>query len=136
MPVTYTNRKGRTYYLCQGATKTGKTRYYFARELKGEPAEKIPDGFKINESVNGIVSLVKDRSSLIHEEEITLIEEGIARHPEHRTYKVHAKHDRIIIYELSAPDINGLTGILKQSGILLPGLKEQNPGTAGAKQSI
>jgi hypothetical protein len=26
MPVTYTNRKGHTYYLCQGLTKTGKLR--------------------------------------------------------------------------------------------------------------
>jgi len=39
MPVTYTNRKGHTYYLCQGVTKTGKSRYYFAREPRGEPVE-------------------------------------------------------------------------------------------------
>jgi hypothetical protein len=27
MPITYTNRMGRTYYLGQSQTKTGKTRY-------------------------------------------------------------------------------------------------------------
>lgn len=39
MPVIYINRKGWTYYLCQTVTKTGKPRYYFAREQKGEPIE-------------------------------------------------------------------------------------------------
>jgi len=51
MPVTYTNRKGFTYYLCRGMTKTGKPRYYFAREIKDEPLEQIPDGYTISESV-------------------------------------------------------------------------------------
>ncbi len=31
MPITYTNRKGVTYTLCRGETKTGKPRYYFSR---------------------------------------------------------------------------------------------------------
>lgn len=45
MPFTYTNRKGFTYYLCQSTTKTGQTRYYFAREPKDTPIEKIPVGY-------------------------------------------------------------------------------------------
>ena len=68
MPVTYTNRKGVIYYLCQGRSKTGKPRYYFARELKGEPLEAIPQGWKIQESPNGIVSLVRDRPAQIRPE--------------------------------------------------------------------
>jgi|GEM_PF-3959171 len=40
MPISYTNRKGSTLYLCQGTTKTGKVRYYFAREPKGNEPEK------------------------------------------------------------------------------------------------
>jgi hypothetical protein len=34
MPVTYTSRKGLTYTLCQGTTKTGKPHYYFARDRR------------------------------------------------------------------------------------------------------
>jgi hypothetical protein len=49
MPITYTNGKGITYYLCRGITKTGKPRYYFAREPKGEVLNEIPPGFKISE---------------------------------------------------------------------------------------
>ena len=136
MQVTYTNRKGRTYFLCKGTTKTGKVRYYFARELKGEPVEKIPEGYKISESVNGIVSLVKDRPRLILQDEIALIEGEIARHPKGRNYKTHAKHDRIIIYEMSGPDAEGLAGILERSGLLLLGYGGKNPGAPGTKQSI
>lgn len=53
MPITYTNRKGVTYFLCQGTTKTGKQRFYFARDQKGEPRDAIPAGYEIEESIMG-----------------------------------------------------------------------------------
>lgn len=65
MPVTYTNRKGFAYFLCKGTTKTGKPRFFFARQPKGEAVDAIPTGYEIEESVNGIVSLVKIRPNLI-----------------------------------------------------------------------
>jgi hypothetical protein len=52
MSITYTNRKGVTLYLCRSVTKTGKPRYYFAREQKGEPVEAIPEGYRVGESVS------------------------------------------------------------------------------------
>jgi hypothetical protein len=42
MSVTYTNRKNLTYYLCKTTTKTGKPRYHFVCEQKGEPLDEIP----------------------------------------------------------------------------------------------
>jgi len=39
---TFTGRKGRTYCLCQGTTKMGRPRYYFAREPKDELLDEIP----------------------------------------------------------------------------------------------
>ena len=95
MPVTYTNRKGYTYYLCRGVTKTGKPRYYFARELKGEPVEEIPEGYEISESVNGIVSLVKARPAQIRPEEIEAVRAAVERHPKPHNYRVNVKPDRI-----------------------------------------
>lgn len=95
MPVTYTSRKGFTYYLCRGVTKTGKPRYYFAREPKGEPVEQIPEGFKIGESVNGLVFLMKDRPEQILPEEVAAVEAAVRRHPKSRNYRVSVKHDRI-----------------------------------------
>ncbi len=121
MPITYTNRKGYTYYLCKGVTKTGKPRYYFAREVKGEPVDEIPDGFRIRESVNGIVSLVKDRPSQILSEEIAAVEAALRRHPKARNYRVSAKADRIEIYERVGPDADELLARFGQVGPLLPG---------------
>jgi hypothetical protein len=80
MPITYTNRKGFTFSLCKGITKSGKPRYYFAREPKGEPVEQIPEGFTISESVNGIVSLIKIRPMQILPTEVAAVEAALQRH--------------------------------------------------------
>src|SRR6266699_7181737 len=101
MPINYTNRKGLTYTLYRGQTKTGKPRYYFGRPGQGqaELVSELPPGFTISESVNGVVSLVKDRPSLIQPEEVAAVEGAVKRHPEARRYRVAIKHDRIEIYE-------------------------------------
>jgi hypothetical protein len=133
MPVTYTNRKGVTYYLCRGVTKTGKPRYYFAREIKGEPVDEIPEGFTISESVNGIVSLVKDRPSQILPDEIAWVEASIKRHPRAGNYRVNARHDRIEIYERVGPDaddllagLSGISGLFAMQADQLRELRDQH----------
>ncbi|MFP4082852.1 MAG: hypothetical protein ACLFVG_08875 [Candidatus Aminicenantes bacterium] len=67
------DNKGRTYYLCQTKTKSGKPPYYFYNEPKGNIPEEIPEGYEISESVNGIVSLVKIRPMQLLEKEIDLV---------------------------------------------------------------
>jgi hypothetical protein len=78
MAITYTNRKGQTYTLYKGQTKTGKPRYYFARADKNqdELVAELPTGFSISESINGVVSLAKDRPALILAEEEAVAEES------------------------------------------------------------
>ena len=110
MPVSYTNRKGLTYTLYRGQTKTGKPRYYFGRagQSQGEPVTELPPGYTISESVNGVVSLVKDRPSLIQPEEVAAVEAVVQQHPDARRYRVAVKRDRIEIYEQVGPDYNAL----------------------------
>jgi hypothetical protein len=117
MPVTYTNRKGFTYFLNKGLTKTGKPRYYFAREQKGGPVDKVPPGYQIQESVNGIVSLVKQRPQLISAEEVASVEAAVKRHPKSRNYRVAVKHDQVIVYESTGPDTDVLQELLSRAGI-------------------
>ena len=121
MPVTYTNWKGVTYYLCRGVTKTGKPRYYFAREPKGEPVEQIPEGWKISESVNGRVSLVKDRPAQIRLEEVEAVEAVVQRHPKAHNYRVSVKHNRIEVYERVGSGTEELIAELREVGLLVPG---------------
>lgn len=116
-PLTYTNRKGFTYFLNRGVTKTGKPRYTFAREPKGEPVEQLPDGYEIEESINGIVSLIKARPQLILPEEVAAVEAALKKHPKGRKYRVAVKSDKIIIYEATGPDIESISKILGSAGI-------------------
>jgi hypothetical protein len=110
MPVSYTNRKDQTYTLYKGQTKTGKPRYYFSRtgQTQDEQVAELPPGYSISESVNGIVSLVKDRPSSIQPEEVAAVEEAIKQHPEARQYRISVKHDQIEIYERTSPHLDTL----------------------------
>ncbi len=110
MAITYTNCKGQTYTLYKGQTKTGKPRYYFARADKNqdEPVTELPAGFTISESVNGVVSLVKDRPVLIASEEVAVVEKAIKQLPNARRYRVVVKHNQIEIYERVGPDYETL----------------------------
>jgi hypothetical protein len=127
MPVSYTNRKGQTYTLYRGQTKTGKPRYYFGRagQGQGEPVTELPSGFTISESVNGVVSLVKDRPSLIQPEEVAAIEAAVQQHPEAHRYRVAVKGNRIEVYEQVGPDYNELVRELHLPGLSRPGLAEE-----------
>ena len=117
MPVTYTNRKGQMYVLCQGTTKNGKPRYYFSREAKDEALEQIPVGYRISESVNGIVSLVKDQPQFIYPEEVAILEAALKQHPKGRNYRVSVKRDQILIYELVGPDAEEISAIFGKFSI-------------------
>jgi hypothetical protein len=127
MLVSYTNRKGLTYTLYRGQTRTGKPRYYFGcpGQGQGEPVTEIPPGFTISESVNGVVSLVKDRPSVIQPEEVAAVEAAMQQHPEARRYRVAVKHDRIEIYEQVGPDYDALLSELHMASLSGPGLAER-----------
>src|SRR5215467_16163471 len=57
VPITHTNAKGKTYYLHQGTTKTGKPKYHFSMQSEGILAASIPAGFEIYENPNAQVFL-------------------------------------------------------------------------------
>jgi hypothetical protein len=127
MPVSYTNRKGVTYTLYRGHTRSGKPRYYFGRhgQDQGEPVTELPPGFTISESVNGVISLVKDRPALMQPEEIAAVEAAVQQHPEARRYRVAVKGKRIEVYEQVGPDYNELVSHLRIPGLSRPGLAEE-----------
>lgn len=120
MSVTYTNRKGTTYYLCQTATRKGKTRYYFAKEQKGDPLDEVPEGYSIRESVNGLVSLVKTRPIPFTPEEIAAVEKAIEEHPKARNYRIDVRHDWIEIHERVGLPLEELGGLLGKIVPLFP----------------
>jgi hypothetical protein len=118
MPVNYTNRKGQTYSLCQGTTRTGKPRFFFAREPKGEPVDAVPAGYHIEESVNGVVSLARERPQVITSAELAAVEAAVQRHPKRGDYQVRIKDNTILIFERQGPDIAALQSIFGHRGLL------------------
>lgn len=117
MPVSHTNRKGITYYLCQGTTKTGKRRYFFAREPKEDLLDEIPAGWKIQESPNGIVSLVRERPARILPDELAAVEAALRRHPKADNYRVAIKGKQIVVYERVGPNVEELVESLQRTAL-------------------
>lgn len=112
--VAYTNRKGCEYFLCAGRTKLGKIRYFFAREPGAAPVPAIPEGFEIQESINGVVSLAKARPKLILDAEVDAVKAALAKHPRGRRYRVDAQGDRITVYENVGVDVGQFQEYLVQ----------------------
>ncbi len=116
MPITYTNRKGITYTLCHGTTKTGKPRYYFTRAPKDQDLvlDTIPDGREISESVNGVVSLVKSRAQQITPAEVASVRTALEHHVKGHRYLVDAKADQILVYEQVGADADEILDGMSQ----------------------
>ena len=69
---------------------------------------ELPTGFVISESVNGVVSLAKDRPALILPEEVAVVEDAVKQLSDARRYRVAVKHNLIEIYERVGPDYETL----------------------------
>jgi hypothetical protein len=100
-------------------TKTGKPRYYFTAKAEGNPVDKVPEGYTIQESVNGIVSLVKERPILLLEMEIDAVKTAVQKRPKAKNYRVGVKPDRIEVYEHVGPDLTDLFAAFKKEGFLI-----------------
>ena len=126
MRITHTNRKGQKYYLGKGVTKTGKPRYFFAKEEKGEPVSEIPEGYEIAESVNGVVSLAKVRPKLINAFEVAAVEGALKKNPKGTYYRVQVKDNMIVVCEQEGGTDRGdaLEGLFAKWGVSMgPGMK-------------
>ena len=110
MPITHTNAKGKTYYLHQGTTKTGKPKYYFSTKSEGPLADAIPEGFEIYENPNAQVFLRRIPPKLITDEERQVVEDGMRKYAEVQDYKIDVKGNAIVIYTADQ-DIDALADL-------------------------
>ena len=112
MPITYTNAKGKTSYLHQGTTKTGKPKYHFSMQSEGTLAEAIPEGFEIYENPNAQVFLRRIPPKIITDEERQVVEDGMRKYAEVQDYKIDVKGNAIVVYTADQ-DIETLAGLFK-----------------------
>ena len=84
MPITHTHRKGITYILCQGQTKTDKPRYTFVREPQGIPLDELPAGYKICGLKNYLST--PGKSDLRKYEKVYRMTYNVVAHPRRPTH--------------------------------------------------
>lgn len=113
-PVSYTNRRGQTYYLCAAATKTCKKRYVMSKTSEGALTE-LPPGYTITENVNGLVSIARARPRIITDAEEALVQAELSRCGLD-DYRCDAKGKYITVYEpLHRPQ--DYSEMLKEMGV-------------------
>lgn len=98
MTVQYTNRRGKTYTLHQGTTKSGNPKYFFALRDEGNLAETIPPGYEIYEKPNAQVFLRKIQPQVITDKEVTMVKADIQQHSHLERFIVDVKKNAIIVY--------------------------------------
>jgi hypothetical protein len=81
VPVQLKNRKGQSYYLHQGRTKTGAPQYFFSMKAEGDLAEAIPEGYEIYENPNAQIFLRKIQPKLIWDSERAIVEKYLPESP-------------------------------------------------------
>ncbi len=102
MAIEYVNRRGDTYYLHQGKTRTGKPSFFFSRTSEGALADAIPDGYEVYENPGCQVFLRKKQPRLVTEEEVATVERGVRKHGGFG-YLVDVKGKHIIVCERATP---------------------------------
>lgn len=111
MPVEYTNKKGKTYYLHQGLTKNQKVRFYFSRKTEGNLVDVMPDGYEVYENPNGGVYIRKIRPRVISDDELAAVENEVRRFSHLKYCKVDVKKGIVSIHTPSR-NIGRLLGIV------------------------
>lgn len=99
MVMEYVNRKGDTYYLQQGKTKTGKPKYYFGRRLSAVPLDAMPEGYEVYENPRSAqVYLRKVKPTEVTAMEREMVADGVRRHAGLQHFVVAIEGDSLVIY--------------------------------------
>jgi len=114
MPVTYTNKGKKIYYLHHGKTKTGKPRYHFSMKDKDNLMEKIPEGYEIYEHPsNAQVFLRKNQPQILTDIENHLINKYLKKLKSSNRYLSDIKGKCITVFE-SNQNIDDLKALFKR----------------------
>jgi hypothetical protein len=102
--LAYKNRLGICFYLHEGTTKTGKPRYFLAKNVGKGALSRIPEGFELCESINGVVSVRRTRESQfsVPPDDVAAVRHALERYVHLRYYEVRVVDSAIVIYE---PDL-------------------------------
>lgn len=111
LPIQHTNRRGKTFFLHQDLTKTGKPRYFFSAKQEVSLVETVPEGFEIYENPAAQVFLRKIQPQIITEEETAVVERRMMRRFPPECFRIEVKKHMIIVFFVDQ-DVGFLSGLL------------------------
>ena len=91
MPIAHTNRKGVTYHLHEGRTRTGKPKYHFSPSRNGTLAKAMPFGYEVYENMGGQVFLVRMDDNPIPRHEIDAVQEELDKRGDAGKFRIEAR---------------------------------------------
>ena len=115
----YTNRMGVTFYLHAGKTKTGKPRFFVAKNVGAGALDALPAGFEFTESINGVVSVrrIPAGGPVVPPRDLDLARAEVSRHTHLSRYRADVVKGEIVIFEpsggLSPVDLSTISGRLR-----------------------
>jgi hypothetical protein len=105
MVVKHVNRKGKTFYLHETKTKTGKPKYYFSMKDEGQLVESIPDGHETYENPDAQVFLRKKLPRIITDAEITAVREALRKYAKDRRCLTDVREKHIVVCNSERGDL-------------------------------
>lgn len=115
MPVTYVNRRGDTYYLIRGQTKTGKAKYHFSKKAGEHAVDEIPAGYEIYEKPDTPqVFLRKPFATRIDPQEVEFARLLLQEHAGTPHTLVDVEKDSLVVYAADDNDLKGLVAVLRE----------------------
>jgi hypothetical protein len=114
--AAYTSRRGVTWYLHEGITKTGRPRYFVAKTIGDGAIAALPPGFTFRESVNGVVSVARVTASTLPEQDLAVVHAALRRHAHLMLYDVRIVKDAIVVFEPSAGRFEAVMRFVRAKG--------------------
>ncbi len=105
--LTYTNRKGDTYYFCRKTGKGGCEQIVASTKKSVDSLTVLPHGMEIAETPNGKVSCRKKLKSLIQKTELNAIKKWIPKLRKRAMVAVELKEKEIIVHSSTIPILRG-----------------------------
>lgn len=99
--LSYTNRRGDTYYLHEGRTRTGKPRFFAARAVGEGALARMPEGYEFAESINAVVSVARkgrDRKA-VPVADLEIVQAELACHKHLVGFKAAKFRGDIVVYQ-------------------------------------
>jgi hypothetical protein len=120
MAIEHVNRRGDTFYLHEGKTKTGKPKFFFSRKKEGTLAASVPAGFEVYENPNAQVFLRKVVPRLVTDDEVAVVKQAVREQAKLIYFLIDVRGKDIVVH-LANEDITFLEDVVFSRFGLMPG---------------